>query len=675
MNLTELRAELACARDLRFLNYAATAPMLTGAAETMARVARQGTRPLGEHFTAWLALVEGTRRAVAAAIGARTDEVTFTVNTSTALSLIAAAVRWKSGDRVLYPADEFPSNRFVWDNLKELGVRVEPVPPRAGVGLAEQLAALDLAGVRMVALSAVSYRDGRRLDVEEVCSLCRARDILVTVDAIQAVGAIAVDVRGWGCDFLACGGQKWLLGPLGSAFLYIARERLASLHVPTVGWASSRHAGDHEATTLEWCEGAARFEAGLPDVAAIGALGASLERLGSGGWTELFAAVARQRTRLADGLKSRGIALLHDGPAGTTAGIVAASFAESRLEVLVPALERRHVVVTRRGDAVRASAHAVTADEEVDAYLEAVDEAFATRAARVERIATASPRSNAHAPRRVQASPSWRHAVVTGATRGLGAAIAEALAAEGCALTLVARDRAQLEELSARLRAAHDIDVQVLAVDLGNAAAVADGIAGAGQRLAATDLLVNNAARADATPFLEADSGMERAAFETNLFAPMTLARAVLPGMLARGRGAILNMATAGARNALPLFTSYASSKAALWAWSEALGRELDGSGVTVTTFIPPHMDTSTRRQLGRRALAYYDLSGEDADKREGGLERLADVARRALAAAAAGRPLELSSRARWEVALNAVLPGRVRALVRNRWKGMGRSR
>jgi len=373
MTLAELRSQLAFAGELRFLNYAATAPMLKAGADAMAEIAREGMEPLGEHFTRWLSRVESARRLVAETVGARGDEITFTTSTSTALSLAAASVRWQRGDRVLYPADEFPSNRYVWDNLRDFGVEATPIVPAPGVGLAEQLAALDLGRVRLVGLSAVSYRDGRRLDVEDVCRLGRERGFVTVVDAIQAVGAIEVDARAWGCDFLACGGQKWLMGPVGSAFLYIARERLAELHVPTVGWASSRHAGDHEVATLEWTEGAARFEGGLPDVAAIAGLAASLGALAEAGWPAVFTAVAARRAWLAEELSERGLEIQHDGLPGAHAGIVTLAVPEKEAD-LAYALARRKVLVTRRRTSVRVAAHALTDEAEIATFLEAVDE-------------------------------------------------------------------------------------------------------------------------------------------------------------------------------------------------------------------------------------------------------------------------------------------------------------
>jgi hypothetical protein len=130
--------------------------------------------------------------------------------------------------------------------------------------------------------------------------------------------------------------------------------------------------------------------------------------------------------------------------------------------------------------------------------------------------------------------------------------------------------------------------------------------------------------------------------------------------MLERGRGAILNVVTAGARGALPLFAGYAASKGALWAWSEALAHELAGTGVTVTAFLPPHMPTATQRRLGRTALAHYAIGGGDTST----------VPPRAVATAAVralekGTPSVVPWRTRWALALNALAPRIVARRVR----------
>lgn len=671
MTLDELRAALPAAQRQHFLNYAATAPVFAATAQHMARVAQQATESMANHFNAWLGLIESTRHQIATLLGASPEEIAFTTNTSTALSLVAGAIRWRAGDRVLYPADEFPSNRYVWQNLADQGVVAEPVAVEPNVTFAEQLEQRDLAGVRVVAVSAVSYRDGRRHDIESIVRCNRAHGIVTAVDGIQAVGALPTDVRRWQCDFLACGGQKWLLGPVGSGFLYIARERLPELRVPLVGWASSRAAGDFEVERLEFCDGARRFEPGLPDVVALAGLGTSLELLASAGWDAVFARVARHAVRLHEELGTLGLTVLHAGLPDTTSGIVTAVLPDdAAAEAVAQACERKRIIVTQRRRHVRLAAHATTSDEDLDAILQVLAK-HTPRAA--SRRASTVPVHGTGAAGAATASPvrrrsGWRLAVVTGASRGLGEGIAQALARRGCAVILIGRDETALQAVASRLQREYGVEAELVVLHLSDQAAVAQWIRGQQERLSACDVLINNAVQGDAELFLETDIARLRDAFGTNVFTPMLLAQAVLPGMVERGAGAILNVANTTARCGLPLFSGYAASKGALWSWSESLARELMGTGVTVTTFVPPHMRTTTQRNLARKALSYYKMS-----KASEHLETPAMVGEQAVAALAEGRAVVMPWNARMKLFANVFMPSSVSRALRKTWKGWRR--
>lgn len=656
--IESLRAALPGIRGRAFFHWAATPPMLAAAADAMAEVAREGCAPLDDHFDRWLARIERARAGIAAVIGAGADEIAFTTNTSSALSMAAASVRWTPGDRVLFPADEFPSNRYVWQNLEALGVEAEAVPVESGVEFAAQLQRRDLSRVRLIAMSAVSYRDGRVLDVAAAATVARAHGALMCVDAIQAVGAMPVDVRAWGADFVACGGQKWLLGPLGSGFLWIARERLPELHAPMVGWASSRHAGDPDAPSLEFTDGALRLEPGMPNMTAIAGLAASVDALAAIGWDAIHREIAAGRARLADRLRAHGLDVVFDGTPGRTAGIATVRADAATLATLREACERERVDATWRRADVRFAAHAANDDADFAALDRALQGALGAPRAAARSHAAVHDAPPVAAPHR-----STTRAVVTGASRGLGAAIAEQLAADGADVLMVGRDAAALEQVAARM---HGRGTPA-PVDLADTAALDRWVLAHAEWLAECDVLVHAAALADAATFDATSAARERATFEVNAFSAMRLARAVLPGMRERRRGALLVVATTGARNALPMFSAYAASKAALWAWAEAIGRELAGSGVTVTTFVPPHMDTATRRQLGRRALAHYDAAGaHDATT------PVDQVARDAVSAMRAGRGVVAPFGARVQHALNALAPDRIAREVAKRWRGGG---
>ncbi len=119
--MNELRALLPALNQICYLNYGAKSPILTAAGEVLLKMTKQSMEPLQFHRDEWVQAREHARNLIAELLGAASDEIAFVTNTSQGLSLIANGIRWRHGDRVLYPSDEFPSNRYVWENLREKG--------------------------------------------------------------------------------------------------------------------------------------------------------------------------------------------------------------------------------------------------------------------------------------------------------------------------------------------------------------------------------------------------------------------------------------------------------------------------------------------------------------------------------------------------------------------------
>ena len=178
-------------------------------------------------------------------------------------------------------------------------------------------------------------------------------------------------------------------------------------------------------------------------------------------------------------------------------------------------------------------------------------------------------------------------ALITGASGGIGLAIARLLAASGHDLILVARSQGKLEALAAELAAAHGCQVIVLAADLADPAAPAALAAEIEARKLAVDVLVNNAGVGVYGPFATNDWTRERDIIQINVTSLVDLTKRLLPGMVARGRGRILNVASTAAFQPGPLMAIYYASKAFVLSFSEALGNELGGSGVSVTALCP----------------------------------------------------------------------------------------
>ena len=191
-----------------------------------------------------------------------------------------------------------------------------------------------------------------------------------------------------------------------------------------------------------------------------------------------------------------------------------------------------------------------------------------------------------------------RRALVTGASSGLGAAFAEALARRGFDLVIVARRRERLETLAEELRGRFEVDVQVLVADL-TIAADLQSIESHLASDAALTLLVNNAGFGTTGRFAEMDPDREEAEIRLNVVALCRLSRAALPGMIARGAGGIINVSSVSALLPGPYHATYGATKAFVNSFTEALHEELRGTGVRVQALCPGFTRTEFQERAG----------------------------------------------------------------------------
>lgn len=194
--------------------------------------------------------------------------------------------------------------------------------------------------------------------------------------------------------------------------------------------------------------------------------------------------------------------------------------------------------------------------------------------------------------------PSRPRAVVTGASIGIGRAFAEELARRGFDLVVVARNEQQLTQLSTALASRHGTEVTVLAADL----STGEGTGRVAHLLSGeerVDLLVNNAGRGVHGLFSEQSLEDELGQIDLNVRALVHLTRAALPGMISRGSGAVLNVASTAAFQPVPEETVYAATKAFVLSFSEGLHEEVRRRGVVVTALCPGFTRTEFQERAG----------------------------------------------------------------------------
>jgi NAD(P)-dependent dehydrogenase (short-subunit alcohol dehydrogenase family) len=219
---------------------------------------------------------------------------------------------------------------------------------------------------------------------------------------------------------------------------------------------------------------------------------------------------------------------------------------------------------------------------------------------------------------------SGRCAIVTGAGRGLGQAVAEALARDGADLVLVSRTESELRETARRL-GRYERRVVELVADVSDRLAVERAVSVALRELGRIDVLVNNAATLGPIGLLvENDPEAWAATISVNLLGPVYAMHAVLPHMIERRSGSVINVSGGGATAPRPAFSSYGASKAALVRLTETVAREVAPFNVRVNAVAPGRMNTAMRGEILAAGEAAEDEAAHDppADA----LERAADL-------------------------------------------------
>ena len=248
--------------------------------------------------------------------------------------------------------------------------------------------------------------------------------------------------------------------------------------------------------------------------------------------------------------------------------------------------------------------------------------------------------------------------IVTGASSGIGAEIARQLASRGLGVTLVARREDRLRTLAEELTAAHRIRAEVVTADLtdeSSRTAIAEQIS---ERGLVVDALVNNAGLSTVGPTAGADVSKELAMVRTDVEAVVHLTTMFLPGLVARGRGAILNVASTAAFQPIPGQAGYGACKAFVLSYSQAVRTELAGTGVSVTALCPGPVRTE-----------FAEAAGFDAGDAESALPSFmwvsaTDVAKAAVDGLDAGRAVvipgaanKISARASYLTPRSLLLP------------------
>ena len=372
--------------DLAFFNHAGVSPLPTPVADAVRGYADQAERS-GYFGSTWQDDTADFRAAAAELLGARgPHEIAFVPNTATGVSMAAGSLDWNPGDRILVTDAEYPSNRHFYNALQQRGVELDVVvqQPDGRIPTEDLIAAVS-ERTRLIGISHVQWGSGFRSSLRPLSDAIHSVGGLISVDAIQSLGALPVDVGADDIDFLAAGGHKWLLGPTGSGLLYIREELIGELTPPLLG-ANSMAGGLADGNAiLNLSPDASRFEPGATPTATLLGLHASIRHLLEVGidrvWERLEGVTSSLRVQLEEigcdvfspwGTNERSGIVIFDPPP---------ELAEREsLEETWERLQDLGIITAVRFERLRASPHFYTPERDIERLVaalrpEAVDSA------------------------------------------------------------------------------------------------------------------------------------------------------------------------------------------------------------------------------------------------------------------------------------------------------------
>lgn len=394
MNKLAIRREqFPVTRNLVYLNHAAVGPLSERAFRAMQSHARE-QRDFGAlQWRDWLEEYVQFRAEAAQLLNCSPKEISILKNTSEGLSFVAEGYRWNEGDNVITTSMEFPSNYACWKRLERRGVECREIAAPDGSFTVDEVAALIDERTRIVALSAVAFHNGFAPDLVEIGSLCRDRGVLFCVDAIQALGAIKLDVREANISFLAADAHKWLLGPEGTAIFFAADEAREQLEVLETGWMNVDRKGRFIGCDVDLLSDGRRFEAGTLNTNGVYGTTAALELINEIGIDWIEEEVLRLAQLLGDGLEQIGFVVRTPKP--YRSGIVGVSARAHTSEALdrlreqyelgreIPAeivlhrwLEDQDIICAPREKMLRFAPHYYNSEEDIDEVISALADLF-----------------------------------------------------------------------------------------------------------------------------------------------------------------------------------------------------------------------------------------------------------------------------------------------------------
>ncbi len=370
MNKEEVRSNFPYLQNgITYFNHAATGPFSSLVVNRLSNLLKEKSESKIDDYSSFLKVVEETKLLLSELINCNIDRTAFVDNTSNGISILAQSIDWKKGDRILLNDIEFPANVYPFLNLKRLGIEVDFVKSENGIVSADKIINSIKPETKLVSVSFVQFLSGYKVDLEKIGNYCRANNIIFSVDGIQGIGAMRIDVKKCKIDFLSCGTQKWLLGMQGLAFIYVDEEFQKKMIPANVGWLSVENAWNLLDYKLELKTTANVFQGGTLNAFGINAFNTSLKLFKDFGFDNVEKEVLSNTKYFIIKLKSLGLdCVLSHCSDDELAGIV--TIKPKNSEKIFEELEKKKIFCSLREGFIRFAPHFYNTHHEIDKVIE-----------------------------------------------------------------------------------------------------------------------------------------------------------------------------------------------------------------------------------------------------------------------------------------------------------------
>lgn len=369
-NIDKIRELFPVTKNRVFLNHAAQSPFPQPVADAMHKYVSEGSsldRPSDE-------CPDGGKPHFAKLINAKPEEIALCENTSAGMNIAAHVLKIRPGSKIVTTDLEYPTVTYLFLR-KSLGAKVHYVKNVKGKILLEDIEKAVDDNTAAVAISQVEYSNGFRHDLRPISEIAHKHGAHLIVDAIQATGAIPVDVKKDDVDFLAAACYKWLLSPPGAAYLYVKEELIEKLEPPFVGWASVK---PEVFNTVEFWDNwnpqysqtASRFEWGSPSTISFLGAREAIKMLLGFGIENIERRILKLTDHLINRIKDLGLELQTPEDKSCRSGIV--NFKTPNPKETAEKLKTKGIIVSARANGIRASPHFYNTEEEIDKLVEEI---------------------------------------------------------------------------------------------------------------------------------------------------------------------------------------------------------------------------------------------------------------------------------------------------------------